>query len=487
MRFLTRSLVGLVLLSLTLGLLGLGGLILSDAITARNADAPASSTARERVYAASVMTLEPEVVTPLLTVFGEIRSRRTLELRASSAGVITALHPSFEEGGRVAAGEVLAQIDPADAETALQKARNDLAEARATLADAERSLVLATDDVAAAQAQLDLQRRALARQRDLLARGVGTEANVEGAELAEAAALQSLLSRRTALAAVEARIDQARTQIARREIEVAEAARDLEDTTLTAAFDGTLSGTAAVIGGRVAANEKLADLIDPTALEVAFRTSATQYLRLLDDSGRLRDTEVEVTLEVLGEAIRATAQLNRAAARVGEGQTGRLLFARLDDAPAFRPGDFVTVTAPEPPVEDAVVLPATAVAPDGSVLLLGAEDRLEVGRVEILRRQGDEMIVRVGGHAGREVVTERAPVLGAGIKVRPIRATPEGAVTAASTEMLTLDPDRRARLIAFVEGNDRMPAEAKARLVAQLAEDQVPAAVVARLESRMGS
>lgn len=178
MRFLTRSLVGLVLLSLTLGLLGLGGLILSDAITARNADAPASSTARERVYAASVMTLEPEVVTPVLTVFGEIRSRRTLELRASSAGVITALHPSFEEGGRVAAGEVLAQIDPADAETALQKARNDLAEARATLADAERSLVLATDDVAAAQAQLDLQRRALARQRDLLARGVGDRKSV---------------------------------------------------------------------------------------------------------------------------------------------------------------------------------------------------------------------------------------------------------------------------------------------------------------------
>lgn len=488
MRFLTRSLVGLVLLSLTLGLLGLGGLILSDAITARNADAPGTRAARERIYAAHVLPLDPGTITPELTVFGEIRSRRTLELRAASGGIITALHPAFEEGGRVTTGEVLAQIDPADAQTALDKARTDLAEAEATLRDAQRTLALATDDVAAAEAQLALQRRALTRQRDLLARGVGTEASVEVAELAEASALQALLSRRTAVASAEARIDQARTQIARRDIEVAEATRDLEDTTIPAAFDGTLTGTTAVIGGRIAANEKLAELIDPAALEVAFRTSATQYLRLLDAAGRLRETEVTVTLDVLGETLATTAQLSRAAPLVGEGQTGRLLFARLDAAPAFRPGDFVTVTTPEPPLDDAILLPATAIAPDGGVLLLGAEDRLEAARVEILRRQGDDMIVRAGGHAGREVVTERAPVLGAGIKIRPLRPAPDGAVTAAaSPEMLTLDPDRRARLIAFVEASDRMPPEARARILAQLAQDQVPAAMVARIESRMGS
>lgn len=485
MRFLTRSLVGLVLLSLTVGLLGLGGLILSDAITARNADDGPSRPARERVYAASVATLTPDTVIPSLSVYGEIRSRRTLEVRAPSAGTVLALHPAFEEGGRVAAGDVLIQIDPADAETALQKVRTDLDEARADLRDAIRTLELAVDDVSAAQAQLALRRQALDRQRNLQDRGVGTEATVEVAELAEAAAVQALLSRRQALATAEARIDLSETRVTRREIEVAEAARDLADTTLAASFDGTLTATTAVIGGLVTANEQIAQLVDPTALEVAFRTSAAQYLRLLGPDGRLRQTDVSVTLDVLGEAITASGRLTRAAALVGEGQTGRLLFAQLSEAPAFRPGDFVTVSAPEPELAGVVLLPSSAVSPEGGVLLLGPEDRLETGRVEIVRRQGDDLIVRVAGHAGREVVTDRSPVLGAGIKIRPVR--PEADLTtAAAPEMLELDAERRARLISFVEGNTRMPAAAKARVLGQLAQEQVPAAVVARIESRMG-
>ena len=52
--------------------------------------------------------------------------------------------------------------------------------------------------------------------------------------------------------------------------------------------------------------------------------------------------------------------------------------------------------------------------------------------------------------------------------------------------MLELTEERRAKLVAFVEGNKRMPDEMKARVLAQLAEPQVPAKVVERIESRMG-
>ncbi|WP_201741930.1 hypothetical protein [Mangrovicoccus ximenensis] len=64
---------------------------------------------------------------------------------------------------------------------------------------------------------------------------------------------------------------------------------------------------------------------------------------------------------------------------------------------------------------------------------------------------------------------------------------PPGAGAAAAPEMLVLDPERRARLVAFVEASDAMPGEMKSRLLAQLAAEQVPAQVVERLESRMGS
>jgi len=52
--------------------------------------------------------------------------------------------------------------------------------------------------------------------------------------------------------------------------------------------------------------------------------------------------------------------------------------------------------------------------------------------------------------------------------------------------MLELSAERRARLVAFVESNQRMPAEAKARVLARLNEPRVPANMVARLEGRMG-
>ncbi|MEO0692003.1 MAG: efflux transporter periplasmic adaptor subunit, partial [Pseudomonadota bacterium] len=53
-------------------------------------------------------------------------------------------------------------------------------------------------------------------------------------------------------------------------------------------------------------------------------------------------------------------------------------------------------------------------------------------------------------------------------------------------DLVELDADRRARLVAFIEANNRMPADAKERLLGQLSQPMVPARMVARIESRMG-
>jgi cystathionine beta-lyase family protein involved in aluminum resistance len=121
----------------------------------------------------------------------------------------------------------------------------------------------------------------------------------------------------------------------------------------------------------------------------------------------------------------------------------------------------------------------------GTVLVLGEGDRLEVMPVSLIRRQGNDILVQGGGLAGREVVVERSPLLGAGIGVRPLRAS--GAEAAAAVpDLLELSAERRARLVAFVEGNDRMPSEVRTRLLAQLQAEKVPADVVQRLEQRIG-
>ncbi|GAA4220205.1 multidrug efflux pump subunit AcrA (membrane-fusion protein) [Sagittula marina] len=490
MRFFRKSLTGLFLFALTLGLLAWAGIMVREAVQARINEEPRERAARERVFTVNTVQVTPGREVPILSVFGEVQSARTLELRAAAGGTLMDLDPAFVEGGEVTEGQLLGRINPADAQSALDRAESDLLDAQAEGREAQRAIGIARDELTAAEEQVALRDRALRRSQDLLERRVGTEAAVETAELALSTARQAVLTRRQAVATAEARIDQAATAQRRAEIARDEASRRLDDTEIRAAFDGVLTEVTVVAGRLVSANEQLAQLVDPAALEVAFRVSTPQYARLIGADGRLRGAPVQVVMDVFGVSLTTSGTLSRESASVGEGQTGRLLFATLDAARGFKPGDFVTVQTKEPALENVARLPATALGADGAVLALGDDQRLQVVPVTLERRQGDEVIVRAEDLAGREVVAQRTPLLGAGIKVEAMR--PEGAedanVTDADTtdQMLELSAERRAALVAFVEGNSRMPEEARTRVLAQLQQDRVPADVVARIEERMG-
>lgn len=486
MRFLRRSLVGLFLMAATLALFGVAGAMVYGAVQAKMAEEPRARPQQERVLSVNAIKIAPETIIPELVVFGEVRARRTLDIRPSANGRVIEVSENFEDGGTVRAGDILLRIDPTVAQSALSRVSADVQDAEAELRDAGRALLLAEDELLAAQAQARLRDTALARQQDLQTRGVGTAAAVETAELAASSANQAVLSRRQAVDQAQARIDSATTSKLRIEINLAEAQRTLAETTITAAFDGTLADVTVVEGGRVTANQLVAQLVDPSELEVSFRISTAQYTRLLGDAGNLILADARVQLDVLGVDLTTQATLTRESASVAEGQSGRLIFASLKAARGFRPGDFVTLTIAEPALDRVVLLPATAVAADNTVLVIGEDNRLSAADVEVLRRQGDDIIVRARGLNDVEVVAERSPILGVGIKVNPIRRSDDGEIEVVAPEMVKLTSERRAKLVAFIEGNTRMPDEAKARILSQLEAEEVPAEMLTRLENRMG-
>ncbi len=89
----------------------------------------------------------------------------------------------------------------------------------------------------------------------------------------------------------------------------------------------------------------------------------------------------------------------------------------------------------------------------------------------------------------REIVAERSPLIGAGIKVRPVRPgdlTEARADAGADAGDVTLTEDRRADLILAVENHPDMSEDAKARLIEQLRQDRVPVQVIDRIEARAG-
>ncbi len=483
MRFLRQSLTGLFLLFSTIGILVFAGQLVRDAVQDRMARDNSGPPTRERVFTVNVVAAVPKSIAPELVAFGEIQSRRSLEIRATAAGTITKLSERFEDGAAVRAGEELIQVDPTKARYALDRIGSDLLDAEAEERDAVRMLILSQDELAAAEAQFELRNKAFDRQVDLQGRGVGTATAVETAELAQSSARQVVLANRRSVAQSEARVDQAETRLNRVHIALAEAEKDLQDTVINADFSGTLSEVNVVKGGLVSLNEKLARLIDAAALEVSFRVSTPQYARLIDETGRLHESEIMVSLDVMGEDLTATGVITRDAAAVEQGQTGRVLFARLDGARGLKPGDFVTVRVREPALDNVIELPATALDSASRVLVVSEDNRLEAHQVKLLRRQGDAVLVRGLGLAGRSVVSRRTPLLGEGIAVKPNH---NGNEMPKAPPMVKLSDADRAMYVAFVEANQRMPDGVKKRMISALNKSEVPAQMIDRLKSRMG-
>lgn len=446
---------------------------------------------RERVLAVPVGTLRAETLSPVMTSYGRVASGRSLEVRSAVAGQLVWLAEGFRDGGAIAAGEAMFEIDPARLETAVALAESDLAEAEAELSQTRAALVLARLDAEAAQDQLGLRAETLARQRGLVEREVGRIADLEAAALAHAAATQTAIGRQQVVAAEEARIAQAEIAVDRRRIALQEARRALGETSVAAPFDGVMTASTATLGRLLSAGERLGVLIDPTELEVSFRLTATQYSRLLDEARRLRPLEVTLVFQTWRLTHEFTAVLDRVGAETGEGQVGRMIHARLidPDPTLVQPGDFVTIRIAEPPLADVVQLPAAAATHDGRILLIGEGNRLEEVQAEILRYQGDMLIV-TNVPLGRDYVLARALQLGPGLRVEPVRpAAPEEAaerpLAPTPADTLLLDDERRAAMIAFIEGNESMRPETRERVLNELRRPEVPRATVERFEARM--
>ncbi|MDO5647004.1 efflux RND transporter periplasmic adaptor subunit [Paracoccus sp. (in: a-proteobacteria)] len=419
MTFLIRSLTGLFITLLTLGLLFLAGVQLWQALTPAGDGRPAR-VAAEQVYAVHLLTVEPATIHPVMQVYGTVQSRRRLELRAGVAGRIVELSPDLHEGGRVSAGQVLARLDPSAAQAALDSQRAARDDATGALQDARRSVDIAAQDLAAAERQAELRQAAVQRQSDLARRGLGTTTEREAVELAASTAAQAVITRRAALANADSAVTTAENALRRADIALSESRRALADTDIRAGFDGQVTAVSVVEGGLVSMNEQLAQLIDPLALEVQIPLSLDQFGRLLAGGATLAGTPARVVLDSRAGGLTADAELDRAAASVAEGQAGRIVFARVTTgAEALRPGDFVRVDITEPATHGAAVIPAAAVGPDGAVLVLDDGDRLRAAPVTILRRQGDDVVIAVPPDlAQARIVTERAPQLGVGIRVR---------------------------------------------------------------------
>ena len=490
MNFLLRSFLGLIILSITLGFLIFGSLVLIEALKKRSEKSDNRRFQKERVFAVNVETLNKQIAIPKILSYGEIYSKRMLEIRPLVSGRLDYVSEKFVEGGYVKSGDILFRLNQKDYLNELEIAEIDLEDTKAQLSEAISKLDYANLEFEVSESQLNLRKNALDRQTQLAESGLITSSQLENTQLAYSSSKQQFLNKQNLVKSSKNAIDKLKIQLKRRSISIDKAKRNLDETEIKAPFDGIIASVNILPGSVINKNEKLGTLLDPNSLEVMFNLSANEFARVIDKDGKLLNLDITAYLKLSNNDIPFSGKIERINPEIMNIGSGRKLFAsiNLGENKTLRPGDFVVLEIKEPSLKNITVLPSSAVTIDGKIFILEEDNRLKEIEVTILRRQGNEVIVS-GAPTDKEYVMQRSPQLGNGLKIKPLRKKDREISNSVNlsknNELVTISPEKQKKLINILDKLDRMPKSVKDRLYEEINSGKIKAKTLKRLEKNM--
>ena len=492
MNFLLRSFLGLIILSITLGFLIFGSLVLIEALKKRSEKSDNRRFQKERVFAVNVETLNKQIASPKILSYGEIYSKRMLEIRPLVSGRLDYVSEKFVEGGYVKSGDILFRLNQKDYLNDLEIAEIDLEDTKAQLSEAISKLDYANLEFEVSESQLNLRKNALDRQTQLAESGLITSSQLENTQLAYSSSKQQFLNKQNLVKSSKNAIDKLKIQLKRRSISIDKAKRNLDETEIKAPFDGIIASVNILPGSVINKNEKLGTLLDPNSLEVMFNLSANEFARVIDKDGKLLNLDITAYLKLSNNDIPFSGKIERINPEIMNIGSGRKLFAsiNLGENKTLRPGDFVVLEIKEPSLKNITVLPSSAVTIDGKIFIVEEDNRLKEIEVTILRRQGNEVIVS-GAPTDKEYVMQRSPQLGNGLKIKPLRKKDREISNSVNlsknNELVTISPEKQKKLINILDKLDRMPKSVKDRLYEEINSGKIKAKTLKRLEKNMGN
>ena len=492
MNFLLRSFLGLIILSITLGFLIFGSFVLFEALKKRSEKSDNRRFQKERVFAVNVETLNKQIASPKILSYGEIYSKRMLEIRPLVSGRLDYVSEKFVEGGYVKSGDILFRLNQKDYLNELEIAEIDLEDTKAQLSEAISKLDYANLEFEVSESQLNLRKNALDRQTQLAESGLITSSQLENTQLAYSSSKQQFLNKQNLVKSSKNAIDKLKIQLKRRSISIDKAKRNLDETEIKAPFDGIIASVNILPGSVINKNEKLGTLLDPNSLEVMFNLSANEFARVIDKDGKLLNLDITAYLKLSNKDIPYSGKIERINPEIMNIGSGRKLFAsiNLGENKTLRPGDFVVLEIKEPSLKNITVLPSSAVTIDGKIFILEEDNRLKEIEVTILRRQGNEVIVS-GAPTEKEYVMQRSPQLGNGLKIKPLRKKDREISNSVNlsknNELVTISSEKQKKLINILDKLDRMPKSVKDKLYEEINSGKIKAKTLKRLEKNMGN
>lgn len=318
-----------------------------------------------------------------IQVIGRGEAKSTVVMRSRLDGLVSRIE--FKEGEPVRAGQILVQLDSSTYEAQLRQA------------EAARAKDMA---------QLEKLRKDSERNTELFQKGFISQAALSTTQA-------DLASAEAGVRADSASIDNVRLQVS--------------FTTIRAPMDGVAGAIQVYPGGVVKANDTALVVInqmDPVYVSFAVPDKRLAQLRQVMSAGRLK-VKASVPGDTRGPLEGDIVFVDNAV----DAGTGTILVKALFGNPDKRitPGQFVDVILPVANMDNALVVPASAVlaGPRGEfVYVVKPDQTVEMRSVKSEFRVADRVAMASGLQAGETVVTDGQFRLVPGSRIKPVEATP---------------------------------------------------------------
>ncbi len=370
-------------------------------------------------------------ITPEITNFGEVIPSREAEFRAMVSGRLVFVANEFKDGAVITTGTKIAQVDPFEFELAVDQAEANLNEAEARLSELKSDASAEKKLLTLSLKQIELRQRDRDRSANLIKKGQTSKKALDDANIALNSALELKEQRQQTVARSVAKISQQQAIIKRLSAVLAQAKRNLEDTSIVAPFDGYLTDTSVALGKRVAVGESIGRLISSDKLQVRFQLNNDDYARLISQgkSDTLFSRELAIRWHLGDDVLNYRARIERRAAEIDPASGGVTVYATIlasgtssdtdFDLPlnVLRPGAFVEISLADISYSNVLSLPEDAVV-DGDTIFTINDDVLQAQKITIVRRDAGQVLVRAEIEEGTRIVSVPFSGIGPGIAVR---------------------------------------------------------------------
>ncbi len=342
---------------------------------------PARQQAAAPPTAVFVARVERQAISRGADFIGRVEAIDRVDILARVTGFLQARH--FNEGDSVKAGQLLFTLEqpPFAAEVALRRAQLD--SARADLANATTQVT---------------------RGRELVKTNAIPQATLDDRITAEAES-------KARVAAAEAQLQQAQI--------------NYDYTEIRAPFDGR-AGRSPLSPGNVVSpgSGTLVTIVRDDPIRISFPVTQRQLLNFRRNAGAGASEQIKVRVRLPdGTMLDSTGRFEFIDVTTNRATDSVLVQAIIPNPQKFLvDGQAVTVVVETGDPEQAIVIPQSALQIDqaGSfVLVVGAENKVEVKRVKTTRGLGGQLVVTEGLEIGQMVVTEGAQRARPGAVVAP--------------------------------------------------------------------